>query len=191
MKTFSLSGQFRRIFTTLCFAIISTSPLLAQTSKTAPAASNARIAFINSLAFEDSQTGIKKLTTVLRTLESEFKTKQDELLTMQKKADALEKEARTLSGQSSSAKYEQAEKLRKDVKFKFDALQTQFNKRRDELTSPLYTSLGNTLKQWCKQKGYNMVVDISRDDKGMFFVVDESIITATTAEFIQYYNSLP
>ena len=181
-----MSQFIRSLAITFCMAAFTCCTVAAQTTSPAP-----KIAFINGYDFEDSKIGVTKLVNVLDKLEAEFKVKQNELTALQKKAEELEKEAKTLSGQAASRKYEEAEKMYNSLKQRAQSLQDEFQGRRQKETSPIYTKMGTALVQWSKQNGYNVVVDVSKDQNGMFFIIDPAIVNITTANFIKYYNALP
>ncbi|MGZ5287244.1 MAG: OmpH family outer membrane protein [Flavisolibacter sp.] len=161
----------------LLFSFISYSQVWAQ----------AKIALVNSTAFQE-KNGITKLLAVQNQVATEFKPRYTELETMQKRLSDLKTQLESSSNQN-QAKYDEYEKLNRDMKIKGDSYQVQYNKRYNELLNPLYDRISVAMKQWCQQKGYTSIVDVSKDDKGLFLYYDEAVINQTTTELISHINA--
>lgn len=164
----------------LSIAVIFTLPAFSQ------AYSQAKIALINSNTFKE-KNGITRFLTVQSQIAAEFKERFTEMETLQKKLSELTTQLSNPAYQT-PAKYDEHEKLNRDFKFKAENYQAQYNKRYNELMNPVFTKIGELVKQWCQQKGYTSVVDVTKDDKGMFVYYDEALLAQTTNELIAFIN---
>lgn len=149
-----------------------------------------QIAVINSLMMEDPATGIKKLNDALVKLDAEFKAPSAELKAMQTKYDGLAKSIQNAGSQGSQAKVEEADRLSRDIKFKSEDLQTKYNKRYSELTTPVFNAAWKATTDWARKNRYDMLIDISKDEKGVFLLIEEDKINALTKELIIYINGV-
>ncbi len=150
--------------------------------------SQAKIALVNSIAFKE-KNGITKLNTVQAQVANEFKARFTEMETMQKRLSELTSKLKNPANQN-QATYNEYEKLNNDFKYKAEEYQAKYSKRFDELMNPLYLKIGELMKQWCQQKGFTSLVDVSKDEKGMFLYYDETLLAQTTNELIVYINGL-
>lgn len=176
----------RQTVITLCLCSLIFPNLFAQSS---PGNPGVRIGVINSALFQES-AGVSKLINTQNIAEAEFKHKKEELKELQGKAEALSRSIKNSSGNNYQSKYEELEKLNRDIKSKGDLYQVQYQKRYNDLLTPIYTAMGTALQQWSKQKGYDLVVDIAKDEKGTFIWVAEPVIAQSTADLIRYFNSV-
>lgn len=149
-----------------------------------------QIAVINSLVFEDEREGVTKLLTIKNKVNAEFKARADEFTAQQKKYDDLVKTLQSSSAKNDPTKVEQATQLQRDLKYKQETLQNQFQKRYTELVNPVYTAMAEAMGQWCKKKGYNVAFDISKDDKGIIVWMEEQKIDELTKDLIKYFNTV-
>ncbi len=149
-----------------------------------------QIAVINSQYFEDEKTGIKKYTDVQKKVQAEFRPRIDEITAMQKKLDDLKRVLESTSAKIDQSKIDEYELLNKSKIRKAEDYQVQINKRYNELLQPVNVSIGMAMKQWCKQKGYDMLLDISKDDKGIILWVKEDKINELTLDLIKHINTL-
>jgi Skp family chaperone for outer membrane proteins len=149
------------------------------------------IALISSYHFSDPQQGITKYLAAQQAVTNEFKAKQDELKNLQSRVEVLQQQARSNSSSADSQKkLEEAERLNRDLRSKSEMYQSQYNKRYDELVTPLQTKSVSAIKQWALQKGLTAVVDVYKDDKGMMMFINEDAVRATSLELIRYLNSV-
>ncbi len=149
-----------------------------------------QMAVVNSLYFEDEKTGIKKFVDVKKKVEAEFKPLVDEITGMQKRLGDLKKVIESSSTKYDQSKIDEYEKLNKSITRKGEDYQLQINKRYNSLIGPVNTSIGAAMKQWCKQKGFDMLVDISKDDKGIILWIEEEKINELTLDLIKYCNTV-
>ena len=157
---------------------LSLSPVLAQQRPAAGTAAPAtaaqtpanvpdsKIAVIYSDAFLDDKTGIARFTALLNTLNREFQPRQTELQQIQQKATALndeiEKTKTVADPKTISAKIDQLETYKLELKRKSEDAQQAYDKRRKEIFTPLQDSIGKALEAFAKQRGITVLIDGSQ-----------------------------
>ncbi len=182
-------------------AAIVVSPTLAQTrpagapatpSTTAPQTSAAvpesKIALIYSDLFMDPKTGIARFNTLLSTLNREFQPRQTELQQLQQKiqtlTDEIEKTKNVAEPVALQRKVDELEQLKKDFQRKGEDAQAAYNRRRQEIFSPLQVDIGKALEAFAKQRGINVIIDGSQVP-----VVYAAESIDVTRAFINDFNS--
>jgi len=165
-------------------------------STTAPAVvnvPNGRMAVIYTEAFLDSKTGIARFNVLVTKLNAEFKTLKDEIQGMQTRGQALETEIQKLQSapegtpidqRSLQAKIDQLEQLKKDIQRKGEDAQAAYNKRRQELFTPLQDEVGRALEAFAKARGINVIIDAGQVP--LLYIADSIDITRA---FITEFNS--
>lgn len=127
-----------------------------------------KMAVIYTDLFLDQKTGIAKFNTVVAKLNGEFQKLKDELNQMQTRGQALEGEITKLRDapagtpidqRSLQAKIDQLEQLKKDIQRKGEDAQASYNRRRQELFSPLQDEIGKALEAFAKTRGINVIID--------------------------------
>jgi len=178
---------FRPILIT-SFVIASLSYKLS--AQTSASSKPLNVAVINSLHFEDDNKGVTKLVNTREKAEAEFKPKMDELGTMQMKLDDIKKKIEKTPSQNDRKLIEEGERLQRDLVYKQEDYRAKYNRRFQELMRPVYTAMGNAMQQWSKKNGYDMLFDISKDDKGIIVWVEESKIIELTDDLIKHFNTV-
>lgn len=149
-----------------------------------------QIAVINSSYFDDEKTGVTKLLNTRKKVDAEFKQRIDEFTAQQKKLDDLTQKMQSGAVKSDAAKIDEAEKLKRDIKYKQENLQAQYKKRYDEVMRPVYSSMEIAMQQWSRQKGYDVLFDIAKDEMGVILWMEESKINAITDDLIKHFNTV-
>jgi Skp family chaperone for outer membrane proteins len=163
----------------------------------APAATVAlpmsKMAVINSDAFLDSKAGIAKFNTAVAKLNGEFQKIKDDLTQLQTRATTLDAEIAKLreapegtpiDQKSLQAKIDQSEQLKKDIQRKAEDAQAQYNKRRQDIFTPLQAEIGTALEAFAKARGINVIIDAAQVP---LLFADEKI--DITRAFIADFNS--
>jgi outer membrane protein len=152
-----------------------------------------KMAVINTDLFLDQKTGIAKFNTVVTKLNGEFQKTKDELTQMQTRAQALETEITKLreapegtpiDQRSLQAKIDQLEQLKKDIQRRGEDAQAAYNRRRQELFTPLQEELGRALEAFAKARGINVIIDAAQVP--LLYAADSIDITRA---FIADFNS--
>ncbi len=147
------------------------------------------IATIDTEAFADPKTGITRLVSAFEVVNREFKPRSDELQRLRAQYEQLGKDieaTRTLEDQRArNAKVEQAEALKKDIERKTQDAQSAYQKRLREATEPVYKDISPALQAFARQRGVNVIFDVSKLGEVMFIVNDSVDLTRA---FIADYN---
>lgn len=153
-------------------------PAAAQPTPTpAPAAAatvtlpTSKMAVIYTDSFLDQKAGIAKFNTVLAKLNGEFQKLKDEINQMQTRAQTLEAEITKLRDapagtpidqRALQTKIDQLEQLKKDTQRKGEDAQAAYNRRRQELFTPLQEEIGKALEGFAKARGINVIIDAAQ-----------------------------
>jgi Skp family chaperone for outer membrane proteins len=170
------------------------------TPTTAPQAAPATVALpmskmavIYTDMFLDQKTGIGKFNSVLTKLNGEFQTVKNELTQMQTRAQTLEDEINKLQNapagtpidqRAVQTKVDQLEQLKKDIQRRGEDAQASYNRRRQELFTPLQDEIGKALEAFAKARGINVIIDAAQVP--LLYAADSIDITRA---FITEFNS--
>jgi outer membrane protein len=173
-------------------ALAQTKPAPAAPPATAPQTSAAvpdsKIALIYSDLFMDPKTGIARFNTLLATLNREFQPRQTELQQLQQKiqtlTDEIEKTKSVAEPVALQRKVEDLEQLKKDFQRKGEDAQGAYNKRRQDIFSPLQNDIGKALEAFAKSRGITVIIDGSQVP-----VVYAAESIDVTRAFINDFNS--
>jgi len=175
-----------------------TRPAPQPTQTTAPAGDAvalpiSKVAVVQGDMFLDEKTGINKFTTTLKKLNSEFQRQKDEITQMQTRATALDAEISKLRDapagtpidqRSLQTKIDQLEQLKKDIQRKAEDAQLAYNRRQQELFSPLEEEVRRGLEAFAKARGITVIIDAGRVP---LLYADQSI--DVTRAFIADFNA--
>lgn len=165
----------------------------AQTPPATVALPVSKMGVIYTDMFLDPKTGIAKFNTVLTKLNGEFQKLKDDIQAMQTRAQQLEDEIGKLQNapagtpidqRSLQAKVDQLEQLKKDIQRKGEDAQAAYNRRRQELFSPLQDEIGKALETFAKARGINVIIDGAQVP--LLYAADSIDITRA---FIADFNS--
>jgi Skp family chaperone for outer membrane proteins len=188
-----------RIIVAVAFVLaVAVSPVLAQTRPAAPTGAPAvgnlpqsKIALIYSDAFLDAKTGIGRFNTLITTLNREFQPRQTELQGMQQRIQTLTNEvsqaqaaANVVDPKSIQTKIDQLETLKKDYQRKGEDAQAAYNRRRQEIFTPLQEDIGKALETYAKANNIHVIIDGSQVP--LVYAADALDITRA---FINEFNS--
>ena len=182
---------------------VAISPALAQTTRPAAPATTpqtgapagnvpqSKIALIYSDAFLDSKTGIGRFNTLITTLNREFQPRQTELQGMQQRIQTLTSEVSTaqqaatvVDPKSIQNKIDQLETLKKDYQRKGEDATAAYNRRRQEIFTPLQEDIGKALEAYAKANNIHVIIDGSQVP--LVYAADALDITRA---FINEFNS--
>jgi outer membrane protein len=190
---------FRAMAAIAFFAAISASSVFAQGAKpaapgpTAPAQTanlpETKIALVDTDEFLNEKTGITRLVTAAKKVESEFAIRKQELQTLQqqiqKATDDLAKVANVQSPTVSQQQQEKIDQLKKDYQRKGEDAQTAYQKRLQEMLGPVYDEIGKALDAFAKSKGITLILDVTKIQG----IVSASESLDITKPFINEFNS--
>ncbi len=127
-----------------------------------------KMAVIFTDLFLDQKSGIAKFNSVVTKLNSEFSATKLDLTQMQTRAQTLESEITKLreapegtpiDQRALQAKIDQLDQLKKDIQRKGEDAQASYNRRRQELFTPLQEEIGKALEAFAKARGINVIID--------------------------------
>jgi len=168
-------------------------PTPAAAAATSVVLPTSKMAVIYTDTFLDPKTGIARFGSVVTKLNGEFQKTKDDLTGMQTRATSLEAEINKLreapegtpiDQRSLQAKIDQLDQLKKDIQRKSEDAQAAYNRRRQELFSPLQTDIGNALEAFAKARGINVIIDAAQVP--LLYAADSIDITRA---FIAEFNS--
>lgn len=149
---------------------------------------DSKMAMIYSDAFLDPKTGIARFNSLLGTLNREFQPRQAELQALQTKINTLAKEIddtqNVAAPDSIRQKREQLTQLQTEFKRKGEDAEGAYNKRRQEIFTPLQQDIGKALEAFAKARGITVIVDGSQVP--VVYAADNIDITRA---FIAEFNS--
>ena len=160
---------------------------------TSVALPTSKMAVIYTDLFLDQKTGIAKFNSVVNKLNGEFQKLKDEINGMQTRAQALETEITKLRDapagspidqKSLQTKIDQLEQMKKDIQRKSEDAQAAYNRRRQELFTPLQDEIGRALEAFAKVRGINVIIDGAQVP--LLYAADSIDITRA---FIADFNS--
>jgi Skp family chaperone for outer membrane proteins len=160
------------------------------------AQAQSKVAFIDSNAFLDEKAGITKFLAGFKALNDAFKPDQVEIEALNTKLEALKKEIADLEKLSVAdrnaiaAKYEQGEKLQRDIKFKSEDAKARYERRQQTQLGPIQQAILTGLQDYAKAKGYTLIFDIAKDQNGMLIAIGDQSADVTK-DFITFYNAKP
>jgi Skp family chaperone for outer membrane proteins len=175
-----------------------TTTAAARPAATPAATSNAplpdtKIAFIDTGAFSDEKEGIARYVNAMKALQNEFEPRQKELDTMQNRIKALADEISKLNSGSAvvdpktiQAKNDEGERLQRDLKYKKEQADADFQKRYNDVISPISQDIGKALDQFAQARGITMILDISKLAPAILSVNPGMDVTKA---FVAEYNS--
>jgi outer membrane protein len=157
--------------------------------QTTVAIPDSKVAVIYSDDFLDAKTGIARFNSLLTTLNREFEPRRSELQAMQTKINTLAKEIddtqNVAAPDSIRQKRDQLAQLNTEFKRKAEDAETAYNKRRQDIFSPLQQDITKALDAFAKARGITMVLDGSQLQG--IYTSDTSI--DITRAFINDFNS--
>ena len=171
-----------------------TQPRPTATPVTAPVSAavsvpESKVALIDSSAFADEKQGILKFVSAIKRVNAEFQPRQTELQNLQaqieKATTDLQKAAPVQDAKVTQQQQEKIALMDKDYKRKGEDAQAAFNKRLEEVLSPIYEDIGKALDTFAKTRGITLILDITKI-QGIVSAADAMDITRA---FIAEYNS--
>lgn len=167
------------------------------TPTTAPAANNgpvpdAKIALIDTSAFNDEKNGIIRYVDAAKSVEAEFKPRTDELQGMQNRLVALATEVQNLrkapvvDQKTIQAKIQQGETLQAEFKTKKDRLDEDLSKRYEVVVGPVSNLIGAAMDQFARARGITLTLDAS---KMLPAILTALPTTDLTQAFINDFNA--
>jgi Skp family chaperone for outer membrane proteins len=169
---------------------------------TAAQTAGVRVAVINTDAFSDKD-GITRYLNAMTKLQAEFRPLETELQQMQTKYQSLGAEIKKLQDTANAggqlpigeaairAKVDEYETLDRDIKRKSEDAQRRASIRQNAEIVPIMTDIGKAIQEYANQKGYDLVLDLSKLAGTATILAYNPAKTDITKDFITFYNARP
>jgi cytochrome c-type biogenesis protein CcmH/NrfF len=175
----------RLLLSSLALTLVLTVLAVAQTNKNSVPI---KVAVIDSHSFYDKETGIKRLVLAERMMGSIDTAASMRYPSQLSEAANLEKEISSLKCQNQNVddKLVKLKKLKDEIKQTEDEIAAGRKKEEAIIYIPVINQIREKLKEFAKQKGYQMIVDSHSIIES--FVSIESDVDDITSEFIKFCN---
>jgi outer membrane protein len=174
----------------MLLSLAACSSVMAQGGAPQTANPTGRIAVIYSVDFQDPKNGIMRYSAAITRLNGEFQKTQDELTQtaklLRQQQDEITKLQQTpnVTPAQIQARIEQLDRQKKDYTRRGEDAQAAYQRRRQELLSPLQDDVGKALDAYAKARGITMILDGSQ--MPLLYAADSIDVTKA---FIADYNS--
>ena len=161
------------------------------TGTSAPAVNvpETKIALVNSDEFTDEKTGIVRLVIAMKKVDNEFGPRRTELQTLQQQIEKATADlTKTQPLQDARVSQQQADKIemmKTEFKRKGEDAQAAYQKRLQEVLSPVYEDIGKALDAYAKARGITLILDVTKVQG----IVSASDSLDITKPFITEFNS--
>ena len=148
-----------------------------------------KMAVIYSVEFQDPKTGIARFTNTLNKLNGEFQKIQDDLNQTTQQLKTLQDEITRLQQAGSAtpaqiqAKIDTLDQQKREYTRKGEDAKAQYQKRYQDLFSPLQDEVSKALDAYAKAHGITMIIDGSQTP--ILYVAESMDVTRA---FISEYN---
>jgi Skp family chaperone for outer membrane proteins len=136
----------------------------------------------------DDKNGIKRYIAALNAFNREFEAPQKELETLANRITALTNEINAAQSNTPglAAKVEELDRLKLEFDYKQKNGKAAFEKRQKELLIPIENHIFNEVKNYAKQFGIKVVIDVGKIQDAVVFYSEEADMTRA---FIADYNA--
>jgi len=160
--------------------------VFSQAARTAPS-----VAVIDTDAFYNESSGIKRLSDALRPLEDEVTPYNDEIAARVNKYKELTRQAEEMAKRPGGcpAILDDIKKVELLIRGTEAKAKEFYEKRRDELTKPWVPQISAALKEFAATRGYALIVDKSQLTSGAIIIENTgSDFPDITTDFIKFFN---
>jgi len=173
------------ISTAFIFGII---VFLAVTSKAqAPAQTTAaKVGLINTETFSASTGGVTRLVNAIKAVDAEFKPRRDEITQLIARLNSLQQIPAGTPQAQIAQRRDQAKTLQIEIQRKQEDARAAYTKRMATQTNPIRQSIFTALEAFAKQRGVDVLIDISKYPVGVLLVNQTADMTPA---FIRDFNS--
>jgi Skp family chaperone for outer membrane proteins len=175
---FVIAALFATLFAVSAGAQTTTPPVA-----TTPAAP-IKLAVIDTEAFTDTKTGIKKLINVFAQIDNELASLKQDLTNKNTRLQALAQKVN--AGTITQAEADEADTLKRDIQRGQEDGQKRLETLTRQRTGPIFADLSTALQNYAKMRGFDMVVDVSKI-QGSILLINPSI--DITNAFIADFNA--
>jgi Skp family chaperone for outer membrane proteins len=185
--------KFTRSLSSLLLALLVVSPLVAQTTATAPKqVPVAKVAWLDSRAFFNEENGIKRLVRAVKELDLEFSGTQSELQLLQEKLRTIVGELQKLqaggeaNAQAIQEKQTEGLKLQQELQTKQQQAQQAFTQAQQQKQGPVMADIGKALEAFAKERDLGVLLDGAKLGDAVLYTKSDLDVTA---DFIATFNA--
>lgn len=142
-----------------------------------------KVGLINSQMFTDQTNGVRRLLNAIRTLDIEFRPRRDEIAQLVARFNTLNDDA---AKAPTAQKREQLQTLQTEITRKQEDARLAFARREATLTNPVRLNIFNALEAYARQRGVDVLIDVSKFPDGVLLVNKNADLTAA---FIRDFNT--
>ena len=173
----------KTLFTVAAALMLATIDASAQVPvQTAPA----KVGAVNTATFTNPTGGITRLVNALKTLDAEFKPTRDEITRLVTRLEDLGRVPPNTPAAQIQTRRDQAETVQIEIRRKQEDARTAYAKRFSTLTDPIRQNVFNALQAYAKQRGIDVLIDVSKFPDGVLLLNQNADITPG---FIRDFNS--
>jgi len=178
--------------TLLCATgLAQTAPVVALPATPVKAVPSLKLAWINSTAFINEQSGIKQLVRVGKELELEFGNQQSDLALQQEKLRTIVTELQKLQTSGATqevlqAKNDEGLKLQADLQQKQQAFKDAVTQAQQKKQTPVIELMDKAMEAFSRERDIGMIFDVAKLGGA---VVSARAEVDVTNEFIAYFNA--
>jgi len=143
-----------------------------------------KLAVIDSEAFADPKTGVKRLITVSTQIDTELTPLRQQITTMNTRYQALAQKANARTITQPEA--DEADTLKRDIQRKQEDGQKKLDVLTRQKIAPILNDLSTAVQAYAKQRGYDIVLDAAKF-AGTMMVINQGL--DITNAFIADYNA--
>jgi Skp family chaperone for outer membrane proteins len=148
-----------------------------------------KIAIVNTDAFYNEKTGIKKLANAFGQIGIIDFDEMFQVGNLNSKIEALEKYIDTLpcDDETLTSKSKRLKELKDELKITEEKLRQRYKTYDSENIEPIRVKIREKLKEFSKEKGYGIILDKPKLEESTFFIYEDEYIDLTN-EFIKFCN---
>jgi Skp family chaperone for outer membrane proteins len=173
---FAIAALFVSVFIASATAQTTTPPV--------GAAAPTKMAIIDSDEFANTKTGVKKLLNAVTQVDNGLTTVRQDLVNKNNRLQALAQKAN--AGTITQAEADEADTLKRDIQRGQEDGQRKQEVLTRQFVNPVLIELNTALQTFAKQRGFDMIVDVSKVPNSIM-VVNQSI--DITNAFITDFNA--
>jgi len=143
-----------------------------------------KMAIIDTEAFADTKTGVKKLINAFTQVDNELAPIRQDLINKNNRLQALTVKAN--AGTLTQAEADEADNLKRDIQRGQEDGQRKAQLLTQQRTGPVFNELSTALQNFAKQRGFDMIVDVAKLQNSILLINPSIDITSA---FITDFNA--
>lgn len=184
--------KLTRLFSFVTLLSLVAAPLAVQTTATAAEVPVSRVAWLDSRAFFQEETGIKRLVRAGKELELEFSGTESELNLLREKLRTIIGELQRLqaggedNAQAIQDKQAEGLKIQQELQTKQQQAQQAFAQAQQEKQGPVMIEIGKAIEAYAKENDIGVLLDAAKMGDAILYTKGELDVTDA---FIASFNA--